>query len=124
MLLYLPVYWFTLALPVRLPSAPNVAVMALDVAGDCSAPLPLLMASASHTVSVSVVGWTATYFTSAVPQSSVSVSVSAVTVNCAAFSSAEKYSCSCAMAFGGPAMSVAAGCEIVILSPLPSCTRR
>ena len=46
-----------------------------------------------------------------------SVSESEVTANVVAFTSAAKYACSCAIACGGPAIVVAAGCEIVILSP-------
>ena len=51
------------------------------------------------------------------PSSSVSVSESAVTANLVAFVSAAKYACSCAIASGGPAIIVAAGCAIVIASP-------
>ena len=53
---YVVLYWLMLALPVRLPSVPNTAVMVLDAASDCSPPLPLLYAIAFHSVPVSGVG--------------------------------------------------------------------
>lgn len=45
-------YWLMLALPAKLPSDPNVAVMALDAASDSRPPLPLLYVRASHSVSL------------------------------------------------------------------------
>ena len=46
-----------------------------------------------------------------------SVSESGVTEYRVAFVSAAKYACSCAIASGGPAIIVDAGCEILISSP-------
>lgn len=90
--------------------------MLLSMAGDCSAPLPLLYARACHVVPVSALGAATSKRTSVAPWSSISVRDPSSTLNVAAWARAAKYACSWAIASSGPAMSVAAACAMVIPS--------